>query len=94
MMLLALTVERYVSVCHPGRNQPFMGPPRLIVSLIPLLTFLLYLPNVFRYELTPCLPSPEGPISYQKQDNRRFLNSVFYSMYKVCGNLPDTVVDP
>jgi hypothetical protein len=91
MMLLALTVERYVSVCHPGRNQPFMGPPRLIVSLIPLLTFLLYLPNAFRYELKPCLPSPDGPITYQRQDNRRFLNSVFYSMYKVCGNRSDTV---
>jgi len=94
MMLLALTVERYVSVCHPGRNQPFMGPPRLIVSLIPLMTFLLYLPNVFRNELKPCLPSPEGPISYQRQDNRRFLNSVFYSMYKVCGNLTNIVVEP
>ena len=93
MMLLALTVERYVSVCHPGRNQPFMGPPRLIVSLIPLLTFLLYLPNVFRYELQPCLPSSDGPISYQRQDNRRFLNSVFYSMYKVRGKLSNTVVD-
>jgi len=93
MMLLALTVERYVSVCHPGRNQPFMGPPRVIVSLIPLMTFLLYLPNVFRYELKPCLPSPEGPISYQRLDNRRFLNSVFYSMYKVWDNLPNTVVD-
>jgi hypothetical protein len=83
-MLLALTVERYVSVCHPGRNQPFMGPPCIIVSLIPLLTFLLYLPTVFRYEIKACLPSPDGQISYQRHDNKRFLNSVFYSMYKVC----------
>jgi hypothetical protein len=83
MMLLALTVERYVSVCHPGRTQPLIGPPRLIVSLIPLLTFLLYLPNVFRYELRPCLLSPGGPLSYQREDNKRFLDSVFYSVYKV-----------
>jgi hypothetical protein len=83
MMLLALTVERYVSVCHPGRTQPLIGPPRLIVSLIPLFTFLLYLPNAFRYELRPCLPSPSGPLYYQREDNKRFLDSVFYSIYKV-----------
>lgn len=83
-MLLALTVERYVSVCHPGSTQPLMGPPRLIVSLIPPLTFLLYLPNVFRYELRPCFTSPEGPLYYQREDNKSFLNSVFYSVYKVC----------
>ncbi|PNF29835.1 hypothetical protein B7P43_G09547 [Cryptotermes secundus] len=83
MMLLALTVERYVSVCHPGSSQPLMGPPRLIVSLIPPLTFLLYLPNVFRNELRPCFASPDGPLFYQREDNKRFLNSVFYSVYKV-----------
>jgi hypothetical protein len=83
MMLLALTVERYVSVCHPGSTKPLMGPPRLIVSLIPPLTFLLYLPNVFRYQLRPCCPSPEGPLFYQREDNKHFLNSVFYPIYKV-----------
>ncbi|KAK9871533.1 hypothetical protein WA026_012907 [Henosepilachna vigintioctopunctata] len=25
MMLLALTLERYVSVCHPGRARPILG---------------------------------------------------------------------
>jgi len=83
MMLLALTVERYVSVCHPGRTQPLMGPPRLVVSLIPILTFLLYFPNVFRSELRSCFISPGGPLFYQRADNKRFLNSVFYSIYKV-----------
>lgn len=28
MMLLVLTIERYVSVCHPGFVRPVMGPPR------------------------------------------------------------------
>ena len=83
MMLLALTVERYVSVCHPGRTQPFMGPPRLIVSLIPLLTFLLYLPTVFGNELLACAVAPGGTLLYQEQANNAFLNSVFYSVYKV-----------
>ncbi|XP_021939603.1 probable G-protein coupled receptor AH9.1 isoform X3 [Zootermopsis nevadensis] len=83
MMLLALTVERYISVCHPGRTQPLIGPPRLIVCLIPLLTFLIYLPNAFRYELRPCLLSPGGPLFYQREDNKRLLDSVIYSTYKV-----------
>ncbi|PSN48146.1 hypothetical protein C0J52_23764 [Blattella germanica] len=82
MMLLALTVERYVSVCHPGRTQPLMGPPRLIVSLIPLLTFLVYLPTVFGNELHACT-TPGSTLVYQKQPNKEFLDSVFYSVYKV-----------
>lgn len=28
MMLLVLTIERYVCVCHPDRSRPVMGPPR------------------------------------------------------------------
>lgn len=28
LMLLILTVERYVSVCHPSYMRPIMGPPR------------------------------------------------------------------
>ncbi|XP_069700869.1 probable G-protein coupled receptor B0563.6 [Periplaneta americana] len=83
MMLLALTVERYVSVCHPGRTQPLMGPPRLIVALIPLITFLVYLPTGFRSELRACALAPGGPLLYQKRPNESFLNSVFYSVYKV-----------
>jgi hypothetical protein len=85
MMLLALTVERYVSVCHPGSTQPVMGPPRLIVSLIPPFTFLLYLPYVFRYQLRPCSATPEGTVFYQREHNRQLLTSVFYPVYKVCG---------
>lgn len=27
MMLLVLTIERYVSVCHPSFTRPVMGPP-------------------------------------------------------------------
>lgn len=28
LMLLVLTIERYVSVCHPGHMRPALGPPR------------------------------------------------------------------
>ncbi|XP_076248198.1 putative G-protein coupled receptor B0563.6 [Calliopsis andreniformis] len=84
MMLLALTVERYVSVCHPGQHtRPLCGPPHLTVILIPLATFLVYLPSVFRGEITTCLLAPGGPIIYQKRENQSFLDSLFYQVYKV-----------
>ncbi|XP_020290788.1 probable G-protein coupled receptor B0563.6 isoform X2 [Pseudomyrmex gracilis] len=83
MMLLALTVERYVSVCHPGHTRPLCGPPHLTVVLIPLATFLVYLPSVFRGEITTCLLEPSGPLIYQKRENQSFLNSWYYQVYKV-----------
>ncbi|GLH16788.1 Uncharacterized protein GBIM_21074 [Gryllus bimaculatus] len=57
MMLLALTVERYVAVCHPGRTRPIVGPPRRVVALIPLLTFAAYLPAAFRARVAACRPA-------------------------------------
>lgn len=81
MMLLALTVERYVSVCHPGQHtRPLCGPPHLTVILIPLATFLVYLPSVFRGEITTCLLAPGGPVIYQKRENQSFLDSLFYQV--------------
>ncbi|XP_044733465.1 probable G-protein coupled receptor B0563.6 [Chrysoperla carnea] len=83
MMLLALTVERYVSVCHPGHTRPLMGPPHITVALIPIFTFIIYLPSVFRGEITQCVIGENGPLIYQKRENVYFLHSLFYSVYKV-----------
>ncbi|XP_012279156.1 probable G-protein coupled receptor B0563.6 [Orussus abietinus] len=84
LMLLALTVERYASVCHPGaRSLPVCGPPNLTVFLIPLATFLLYLPGVFRSKMTSCLLPTDGRLIYQKREDLLFLHSVFYQVYKV-----------
>lgn len=52
MMLLALTLERYVSVCHPGHARPILGSPRRAVMLIPTATFLAYLPAAFRSQVS------------------------------------------
>ncbi|KAJ8877695.1 hypothetical protein PR048_022150 [Dryococelus australis] len=82
MMLLALTVERYVSVCHPGTTRPLMGPPSLTVVLIPVLTFLVYLPTAFRSELRHCVLFTGGYI-YYRRSNTSFQQSSFYSVYKV-----------
>lgn len=81
MMLLALTVERYISVCRPGQyTRPLCGPPHLTVVLIPLATFLIYLPSAFRGEVTTCLVTPDGPVIYQKRENQSYLDSTFYQV--------------
>ncbi|KAK2578366.1 hypothetical protein KPH14_000933 [Odynerus spinipes] len=79
MMLLTLTVERYVSVCHPGQyTRPLYGPPRLTVTLISLATFLIYLPSVFRNEVTTCLLAPGGSPIYHEKENQSFQHFLFY----------------
>ncbi|KAL7029679.1 hypothetical protein ACKWTF_006317 [Chironomus riparius] len=83
LMLLVLTIERYVSVCHPTHMRPALGPPRLTVILIPIVTFIIYLPSLFRYEVVRCVLSTDGSITYYKRNNLEFLNSMFYSVYKV-----------
>ncbi|XP_065077448.1 probable G-protein coupled receptor B0563.6 [Ochlerotatus camptorhynchus] len=82
IMLLVLTIERYVSVCHPGHIRRFC-PPRVTVALIPVLTFLIYLPSVLRGEVVKCVLQSDGTIMYHKRDNMKFLDSLFYSIYKV-----------
>jgi len=85
-MLLALTVERYAAVCQlGGGSSPHRA--RTAVALIPVFTFLLYLPNAFRTHLTRC-GAPYGPdgemtVVFQRRDNLRFLHSPFYSVYKI-----------
>ncbi|XP_037933132.1 probable G-protein coupled receptor B0563.6 [Teleopsis dalmanni] len=83
MMLLVLTIERYVSVCHPSFTRPVMGPPGLIVFLTTLVTFIIYMPSVFRGELIKCELQADGNLVYFRRDNNAFLRTIFYSVYKV-----------
>ncbi|KAL9880021.1 putative G-protein coupled receptor B0563.6 isoform 2-T2 [Glossina fuscipes fuscipes] len=83
MMLLILTIERYVSVCHPSFTRPVMGPPGLTVFLTTVLTFIIYLPSVFRGELIKCILQNDGNFVYFRRDNNVFLRTIFYSIYKV-----------
>lgn len=80
MMLLVLTIERYVSVCHPGYIRPVMGPPHVTVVVIPLLTFIIYLPSVFRGQIVKCVWESDGPYVYYRRDNTEFLGTMFYSV--------------
>lgn len=58
----------------------FFLKSRLTVILIPVLTFIIYLPSVFRNELVTCVLPPDGSIIYQKRDNVEFLETLFYSV--------------
>ncbi|XP_049780407.1 probable G-protein coupled receptor AH9.1 [Schistocerca cancellata] len=83
MMLLALTVERYVSVCRPGRARALSGPPRLPVVLIPLLTFAAYMPTAFRWRLSACSDPSTGGLLYRRVANHLLEGSLLYDVYKV-----------
>jgi hypothetical protein len=56
---------------------------RLTVILIPIVTFIIYLPSLFRYEVVKCVLSTDGSITYYKRNNDEFLNSMFYSVSRV-----------
>ncbi|KAL1516699.1 hypothetical protein ABEB36_000577 [Hypothenemus hampei] len=83
LMLLALTLERYVSVCHPGHARPLLGSPIRAVILIPILTFILYIPAMFRSYVKTCRLTPDGPLIYQRTENTAYITHPVYSVYKV-----------
>ena len=53
---------------------------RVTVVLLPLLTFAIYLPSLFRYEVVKCVLYSDGSITYYKRDNLEFLQTMFYSV--------------
>ncbi|GJQ79490.1 hypothetical protein Trydic_g16343 [Trypoxylus dichotomus] len=83
LMLLALTLERYVSVCLPGHVRPILGPPHRVVLLIPTATFLLYLPAAFRSEIILCRLHTVEAIIYSRRDVASVVNHPIFSIYTV-----------
>lgn len=83
LMLLALTLERYVSVCHPGYIRPLLGSPRRTVAVIPVLTFVLYIPTLFRNQIRTCRLATENIIIYQRMEDTEYINHFLYGIYKV-----------
>lgn len=83
MMLLALTLERYVSVCHPGHARPILGSPIRAVTLIPILTFVTYIPVMFRSYVQTCTVLPQIQLIYQRTENTLYIMHPCYSVYKI-----------
>jgi hypothetical protein len=51
--------------------------------MIPIVTFIIYLPSIFRYEVVKCILSvngSNGSITYYKRNNDEFIESMFYSV--------------
>jgi hypothetical protein len=51
--------------------------------MIPIVTFIIYLPSIFRYEVVKCVLSvngSNGSITYYKRNNDEFIESMFYSV--------------
>ena len=56
MMLVALSMERFVAVCRPEKSRALQGSRKayLIVMLIPICTLVIYAPHLFRSHLIQC----------------------------------------
>ena len=56
-MLVALTMERFVAVCHPEKSRALQGSRKayLIIASIPICTLLVYTPHLFRSRILHCL---------------------------------------
>ncbi|XP_022899790.1 probable G-protein coupled receptor B0563.6 [Onthophagus taurus] len=83
LMLIALTLERYVSVCHPGYARPCLGPPKRVVCLISMATFIVYLPAVFRSQIVPCRIESTGETLYRRQDVNDMVNHKLFKAYTI-----------
>ncbi|XP_014206493.1 probable G-protein coupled receptor B0563.6 [Copidosoma floridanum] len=82
MMLSALTLERHASVCQPRKHRrPVCGPPRWTVLVLPLATFLLYVPYAFKAKIQRCLLAKA--VLYRRRENSDLLRSLVYKVYRV-----------
>ncbi|KAL7640199.1 UNVERIFIED_CONTAM: hypothetical protein RMT77_009613 [Armadillidium vulgare] len=83
-MLLALTVERFISVCYPSQARNLCDTNRayLTVAVIPVTTFILYLPNLFIANIHSCVDF-KGHLIYRKADNIVLLRANWFMIYRV-----------
>ena len=82
-MLVALTIERFVAVCHSAwaRKNNSSGRAYIAVVFIPVVCLILYAPIMYTSSLTTCQLSPNQSI-YQKRDNHLFKSSLCLNIYR------------
>ncbi|KAK3851150.1 hypothetical protein Pcinc_042176 [Petrolisthes cinctipes] len=82
-MLLALTVERFISVCYPAKARNLCGTARayVTVTVIPLATFILYSPYLFLAHVVTCR-TEAGAIVHVKEPTTWLVESVWFRAYK------------
>lgn len=61
MMLVSLTLERFVAVCYPEKSRAMQGSKKayIIIATIPVITLLAHSPHMMRFSMVHC-KSPEG----------------------------------
>ncbi|XP_076045705.1 putative G-protein coupled receptor B0563.6 [Oratosquilla oratoria] len=82
-MLLALTVERFISVCYPAQARNLCGGKRayITVAVIPLSTFVLYSPYVLLASVATCVDE-RGMSIFTKKESTWLTESGWFKAYK------------
>uniref|UniRef100_A0A0P4W9T5 G-protein coupled receptors family 1 profile domain-containing protein n=2 Tax=Scylla olivacea TaxID=85551 RepID=A0A0P4W9T5_SCYOL len=84
VMLLALTVERFISVCYPAQARNLCGGRRAYVTVcvIPVATFVLNSPYLFLAHVVTCRSSETGALLHLKQQNTWLVEAWWFQGYK------------
>ncbi|CAG0915443.1 unnamed protein product [Notodromas monacha] len=83
MMMIALTLERYVAICHPTRTRDANGEQRAyaVVFVVPVLCLVVYLPYMFHAMINDCR-NANGDTIYQRRDNVAVQGTIWYNLYQ------------
>ncbi|XP_071536083.1 probable G-protein coupled receptor B0563.6 [Panulirus ornatus] len=83
VMLLALTVERFISVCYPAKARNLCGTTRayVTVAVIPITTFVLYSPYLLLAHVVSCR-TDSGSVVHMKHVNTWLMDSPWFQAYK------------
>lgn len=67
-MLVALTMERFVAVCHPEKSRAMQGSKKayIIIASIPILTLIAHSPHMMRFSLVQC-QSEDGESKFNQK---------------------------
>lgn len=83
LCIVAVTFERWLSICHPLQAKNIQSPLRakIIIATGWVISFSLYLPYCFRKYVTGCVVSLSGEIEYSIVENMAFTHSKGYEIY-------------
>ena len=82
-ILLALTFERFISVCHPSWARSFNSCQRAyrVMIIIPIFCLVVYIPKIFEGQIVKC-ESDDQEIIFQKRDNTELHQEAHFRLYK------------
>ncbi|KAK2719519.1 hypothetical protein QYM36_005112 [Artemia franciscana] len=84
LMLVALTVERYVAVCQVGQGRYLISKkaPSMVCSLLTIFSLLIYSPYLLRAHVVTCIEEGgDNRTLYRIQEHPTFSNSIAWAVY-------------